>query len=120
MDTPALRPVARILLWLHAALWVLFAGAMIALAFVAPDSRQDPVFIQVMAASCATMVGSIAAALRHAWGAALALIGGLAVIAAWIADDSGRELRLAVAILLGIFALVVAVERRAFVRPALR
>jgi hypothetical protein len=103
---------ARGVLWLHAGLWTLFAGGMIALAITAPDSRSDPVFVQVTVAASAAMVGSIAAALRRAWGAALALLGGLAVIAAWTLGDSGRELRMAVALVLAIFVVAASAERR--------
>lgn len=116
----AARPAFRIFLWFHAFVWVLFAGSLIALAIASPPSLGDPVFVQVAMAASAAMIGSIAAALWRPWGVALALAGGLAVIAAWIAGDSGRELRFAVALILSLFALVVMLERRALVTPAAR
>ncbi|MFM7379422.1 MAG: hypothetical protein ACKO1O_15055 [Erythrobacter sp.] len=115
----AIRLAARAALWFNALVWTLFAGGMIFAAVTSLEARADAVFVQVLAASTAGAVGSIAAAFLRPWGAALALIGGCGVLAAWIVGDSGRGLRLPIAILLGLFALAVAAERRArFSLPA--
>ncbi|KPP94448.1 hypothetical protein [Erythrobacter sp. HL-111] len=113
-DAPARRGL-RLALWLHALVWVVFAGGMIALALASRESRENPIFVQVLAGASVAAVGSLGAARFRIWGVALALIGGGGVLLAWIAGGSGRELRLPVAIILGLFALAVAAERRAFV-----
>ncbi|MEE4153132.1 MAG: hypothetical protein V2I27_03145 [Erythrobacter sp.] len=107
---------ARLALWLHAGVWLLFAGGMIAVALTSQDARENPVFFQVLAASSAAAIGAVGAAFLRAWGVALAFIGGIGVLAAWIAGDSGMDFRLPVVFLLGLLALTVAIERRAFLR----
>jgi hypothetical protein len=111
---PSVPVAVRVALWSHAAIWLLFAGGMIVIAALSPASLENPVFLQVMAASSAAAIGSVAAAVYRRWGAALVLLGGLGVIAAWIAGDSGRELRLVIAALLVVFAIIVVSARRAF------
>jgi hypothetical protein len=102
----------RAALWLHTALWAVFAAGMIALALTDPGSAENPVFVQVTAASCVVAAGSLGAALLRRWGPALALAGGAAFMTAWIAGDSGHGYRLPVAALLGLFALAALAERR--------
>lgn len=109
---------ARLALWLHAALWLLFAGGMIAVALLSPEALENPVFLQVLAASSAAAIGSVGAACLRTWGVALAFIGGVGVLAAWIAGNSGMGFRLPVVLLLGLLALTVGIERRAFLRTA--
>lgn len=117
-DAPArssrrrIRIVARAVLWLHTGLWAVFAAGMIALALTDPGSVENPVFLQVTAASCVVAAGSLGAALLRRWGAALALAGGLAFMLAWVAGNSGHGYRLPVAALLGVFALAALAERR--------
>lgn len=114
------RSGLRLLLWLHAVLWLTFAGAMIWVAIASPDARENSVFLQVMAGSALAAVGSVSAALHRKWGVALTLLGGLGVLVAWIAGDSGATYRLPVAIALGLFAVIVALDRRAFFTPGVR
>lgn len=116
----AIRVGARGLLWCHAALWGVFAAGMIALALTDPGSAENPVFLQVTAASCLVAIGSLGAALLRGWGAALALIGGSAFMLAWIAGNSGHGYRLPVAMLLGVFALAALAERRTRVSASAR
>jgi hypothetical protein len=93
---------------------------MIALALTDPGSAENPVFVQVTAASCVVAVGSLGAALLRGWGAALALAGGFAFLIAWIAGNSGQGYRLQIAALLGVFALAAYAERRTRISPAAR
>jgi len=116
----AIRIGAGAVLWLHTGVWAVFALGMIALALTDPGSEENPVFLQVTAASCVVAVGSLAAALRRRWGAALALAGGLAFMLAWIAGNSGQGYRLPVAALLGVFALAALAERRTRISPPAR
>lgn len=115
-----LRSAARLALWLHAALWLIFAGGMIWVAIASPEARENAVFLQVLAGSGLAAAGSVGAALHRRWGIALTLLGGGGVLAAWIAGASGETYRLPVAIALGLFVAIVALDRRAFVRPAAR
>lgn len=104
------------LLWIHAVLWCLFALAMTGVAAMSPDALADPVFLQVVLASIVAAAGSIAAARFRLWGVILALAGGCWLLAAWIIGDSGEPYRYVVGGLLAAFLIVVAAERRAFVR----
>ena len=108
----ALRLGLRAVLWLHMAIWAVFALGMIALALTDPGSAENPVFLEVTAASCVVAAGSLGAALLRRWGEALALAGGAAFMLAWIAGNSGHGYRLPVAALLGLFALAALAERR--------
>lgn len=124
-DDPAssagrVRLASRLVLWLHALVWVLFAGGMTIIAVTSPEAGDNPVFLQVMLASTTAAIGGIGAAFYRWWGVVLALLGGLGVIVAWIFGDSGNGLRLPVGIVTGIFALVVTIERRAFITPDAR
>jgi hypothetical protein len=116
----ALRLGLRAVLWLHALLWAVFALGMVALALTDPGSAENPVFLQVTAASCVVAIGSLGAALLRQWGAALALAGGAAFMLAWIAGNSGHGYRLPVAALLGLFALAAMAERRTRISGLLR
>lgn len=109
----AIRLGARVVLWLHAALWAAFAVGMIVLAVTDQGSRENATFLQVTAASVVVALGSLGAALQRRWGAALALVGGLGFMLAWVAGNSGHGYRVAVAALLGLFVLAVVAERRA-------
>lgn len=108
----AIRLGARIMLWVHAALWVAFAAGLTVLAFTDQGSRENATFLQVTAAAFVIALGSLGAAMLRKWGAGLALIGGLAFMLAWIAGNSGHGYRLPVAMVLGVFALAVLAERR--------
>lgn len=123
-DTPArvraARFGARLVLWLHTALWAVFAVGMTVLAVIDEGSRENPTFLQVTAAATVVAMGSLGAALRRRWGAALALLGGTGFMLAWIAGNSGHGYRLAVAALLGVFALAALAERRTRISPPAR
>ena len=108
----AIRLGARIMLWVHAALWVAFAVGLIVLAFTDQGSRENATFLQVTVASLVVAFGSLGAALLRKWGAGLALVGGLAFMLAWVAGNSGHGYRLPVAMVLGVFALAALAERR--------
>ena len=116
----AIRIAARAALWLHTALWTASAAGLILLAFTDQGSRENATFLQVTAASCVVAIGSLGAALLRHWGAALALVGGAAFLTAWIAGNSGNGYRLAVAALLGLFALAALAERRTRISGASR
>lgn len=116
----ALRFGARLVLWLHAVLWAVFAAGMTVLAVTDQGSRENPTFLQVTAAGAVVALGSLGAALLRRWGAALALLGGTGFMLAWIAGNSGHGYRLAVAALLGVFALAALAERRTRISPPSR
>ena len=119
-DTKAAGPraVLRWLLRINAVLWALFGGGMLAVAFLSVEARAHAVFQQVLIASLAAAVGALAAARYRLWGVWLTLAGGLGVLVAWIAGDSGDIYRLPVAMALGVFCLLVVAQKRAFVsRP---
>ena len=116
----AIRPVIRWLLWLHAALWCLFALGMSAAALMSPEALADPVFLQVLVASNVAAVGSLAAARYRVWGVVLALLSGCGVVAAWFAGNSGDPYRHLAGAELAAFLLTVAIGRGLFVSPPVR
>jgi hypothetical protein len=113
----AIRFGARLVLWFHTVLWAVFAAGMTLLAVTEQGSRENPTFLQVTAAAGVVALGSLGAALLRGWGAALALLGGLGFMLAWIAGNSGHGHRLPVATLLGVFALAALAERRTRISP---
>ena len=114
------RRWVRWLLWLHAILWALFALGMIAVAFMSAEARGHPVFVQVLIACSLAAVGAVAAARYRLWGAGLMLLGGAGVVIAWVLGDSGDPYRYYVTGALALFAVLVTLDRRAFVRPGAR
>ena len=114
------RRWVRWLLWIHAILWALFALGMIAVAFMSPEARGHPVFVQVLIASSLAAVGAVAAARYRLWGAVLTMLAGLGVVVAWVLGDSGDPYRYYVMGALALFAVPVAIDRWAFVRPGAR
>lgn len=117
---PTPRRWVRWLLWLHAILWVLFALGMIAVAFMSAEARGHPVFVQVLIACSLAAIGAVTAARYRFWGAGLTLLGGVGVVVAWILGDSGDPYRYYVMGALALFAILVAIDRRAFVRSGAR
>ena len=117
---PPPRRWVRWLLWLHAILWALFALGMIAVAFMSAEARGHPVFVQVLIACSLAAVGAVAAARYRLWGAGLMLLGGAGVVIAWVLGDSGDPYRYYVTGALALFAVLVTLDRRAFVRPGAR
>ena len=117
---PTPRRWERWLLWLHAILWALFALGMIAVAFMSAEARGHPVFVQVLIACSLAAVGAVAAARYRLWGAGLMLLGGAGVVIAWVLGDSGDPYRYYVTGALALFAVLVTLDRRAFVRPGAR
>ena len=117
---PTPRRWVRWLLWLHAILWALFALGMIAVAFMSAEARGHPVFVQVLIACSLAAVGAVAAARYRLWGAGLMLLGGAGVGIAWVLGDSGDPYRYYVTGALALFAVLVTLDRRAFVRPGAR
>ena len=115
-----MRGWVRWLLWLHAILWALFALGMIAVAFMSAEARGHPVFVQVLIACSLAAVGAVAAARYRLWGAGLMLLGGAGVVIAWVLGDSGDPYRYYVTGALALFAVLVTLDRRAFVRPGAR
>ena len=65
-------------------------------------------------------VGAVAAARYRLWGAGLMLLGGAGVVIAWVLGDSGDPYRYYVTGALALFAVLVTLDRRAFVRPGAR
>ena len=59
-------------------------------------------------------------ALRSEKGARLMLLGGAGVVIAWVLGDSGDPYRYYVTGALALFAVLVTLDRRAFVRPGAR
>ena len=114
------RRWVRWLLWLHAILWALFALGMIAVAFISPEARGHPVFVQVLIACSLAAIGAVAAARYRLWGAGLTLLGGAGVVVAWVLGDSGDPYRYYVLGALALFAVLVALDRRAFVSSGAR
>ena len=117
---PAPRRWVRWLLWLHAILWTLFALGMFVVAFISPEARGHPVFVQVLIASMFAAIGAVAAARYRLWGAGLTLLGGVGVVIAWVLGDSGDPYRYYVTGALALFAVLVTLDRRAFVRSGAR
>ena len=114
------RRWVRWLLWLHAFLWVLFALGMIAVAVLSPEALDNPVFVQVLIACSLAAIGAAAAARYRLWGAGLTLFGGVGVVIAWVLGDSGYPYHYYVMGALALFAVLVALDRRAFVRLGAR
>lgn len=104
----------RWVLRIHAALWALFALGLAGLAVASVETRQDPVFLQVLAGSLAAAIGATGAALYRRWGVWLALLGGGSVLLAWILGDSGDPWRWYVLAALAVFALSAMIDRDAF------
>ena len=117
---PAPRRWVRWLLWLHAILGALIALGMFTVAFVSPEARGHPVFVQVLIASTLAAIGAVAAARYRLWGAGLTLLGGGGVVIAWVLGDSGDPYRYYVTGALALFAGLIALDRRAFVRSGAR
>ena len=117
---PAPRRWVRWLLWLHAILWALIALGMFTVASVSPEARGHPVFVQVLIASTLAAIGAVAAARYRLWGAGLTLLGGVGVVVAWVLGDSGDPYRYYVTGALALFAGLIALDRRAFVRSGAR
>ena len=117
---PAPRRWVRWLLWLHAILWALIALGIFTVAFVSPEARGHPVFVQVLIASTLAAIGAVAAARYRLWGAGLTLLGGVGVVIAWVLGDSGDPYRYYVTGALALFAGLIALDRRAFVRSGAR
>ena len=115
---PAPRRWVRWLLWLHAFLWTLFALGMIVVAVISEEAREHSVFVQVLIASSLAAIGAVAAARYRVWGVLLTLLAGSGVVIAWFLGDSGDPYRYYVMIALALFAVLVAIDRRAFVRSA--
>ena len=107
-------------LWFHAVLWVLFALGMIVVAVISQEARGHSVFVQVMIACSLAAIGAVAAARYRLWGVVLTLLAGSGVVLAWILGDSGDPYRYYVMIALVLFAALVAIDRRAFVKSAAR
>ena len=107
-------------LWLHAILWVVFALGMIVVAVISQEARGHSVFVQVMIACSLAAIGAVAAARYRLWGVVLTLLAGSGVVLAWILGDSGDPYRYYVMIALVLFAALVAIDRRAFVKSAAR
>lgn len=105
----------RWVLRIHAALWLLIALGLAGLAVVSVETRQDPVFLQVLAGSLIAATGAAAAAVYRRWGVWLALLGGGGVVLAWFLGDSGDPWRWYVLPALAVFALSTIVDRDAFV-----
>lgn len=115
-----LRWAVRVVLWLHAGFWLMFAAVMVWAATSSPETLENAVFLQVLAGSGLSAVGAVGAAFYRKWGIVTALIGGIGVLVAWIAGDSGQSYRWIVVLALGLFALAAALDRRAFFTPAAR
>lgn len=117
---PVPRGWVRWPLWFHAVLWMLFALGMIVVAVISEEAREHSVFVQVMIACSLAAIGAVAAARYRVWGVVLTLLAGSGVVLAWTLGDSGDPYRYYVMIALVLFAALVAIDRRAFVRSAAR
>lgn len=119
-ERPVPRGWVRWPLWCHAVLWVVFALGMIVVAVISEEAREHSVFVQVMIACSLAAIGTVAAARYRVWGVVLTLLAGSGVVLAWILGDSGDPYRYYVMIALVLFAALVAIDRRAFVKSAAR
>lgn len=105
----------RLAVWLHTAAWTLFALGMAGFALFSPEARTHVVFLLVLAGTIVAALSAIATLRGRRWGAALSLVGGASVLAVWFATGSADLYRPIVAIELVLFALVLALSRRASV-----
>ena len=119
-ERPVPRGWVRWPLWCHAVLWVVFALGMIVVAVISEEAREHSVFVQVLIACSLAAIGAVAAARYRVWGVVLTLLAGSGVVLAWILGDSGDPYRYYVMIALVLFAALVAIDRRAFVKSAAR